>query len=249
MQLTVRHQFLPKTNSTRASLVMDHFGIDFEQGSHLIAEDFELPLEQGDLVLFTGESGSGKSSLMKAAAQKLREQGDSVIDLDELTWENGVLVDLLPVEFSDALRLLTGCGLGEAQLLLRTPAELSDGQRFRFRLALALAQRPQWILVDEFTATLDRRLARLVAFNLRRMAAHGRTGLLLATTHADLEEDLSPDLSVRCGLDGGISVTTRDSVGLKKKCHPWPGICGSLPRPSPTGRTSLGGIIAATTSD
>jgi ABC-type ATPase with predicted acetyltransferase domain len=249
MQLNVHHEFLPKINSTRASLVMDHFGIDFEQGSHVIAEDFELPIEPGMLVLFSGESGSGKSSLMNAAAQQLREQGDSVLNLDELQWENRVLVDLLPVEFPQALQLLTCCGLGEAQLLLRTPAELSDGQRFRFRLALALAKSPKWILVDEFTATLDRRLARLVAFNLRRIADQGRTGLLLATTHTDLGEDLDADLHVQCGLDGDILVTSRESAGLKKKCHRSARNCGSPPRPRPTGRTSLGGITAATISD
>ena len=67
--------------------------------------------------------------------------------------------------------LLSGCGLSEARLLLRTPAELSEGQRYRFRLAFALASAAKWIAADEFTATLDRTLARVVAFNLRKFSA------------------------------------------------------------------------------
>ncbi len=67
MKLSVAYRFLPRTNSIRASQVMDHFGIDFEQGAHVIAEDLDLPIEPGQIVLFTGSSGSGKSSLLRAA--------------------------------------------------------------------------------------------------------------------------------------------------------------------------------------
>jgi ABC-type glutathione transport system ATPase component len=109
--------------------------------------------------------------------------------------------------------------------MLRTPAELSDGQRYRFRLALALARRPAtalpsvgktqaeactptWLLADEFTATLDRTLAKVISFNVRRMADRMGAGFLLATTHEDIVEDLAPDVHVRCRLDGEITVET-----------------------------------------
>ena len=39
----------------------------------------------------------------------------------------------------DRLATLAACGLSEARLLLRTPGEFSEGQRYRFRLAYALA--------------------------------------------------------------------------------------------------------------
>lgn len=250
MLLNVSHQFLPKQNSTRASLVMDHFGIDFEQGAHVIARDLEIPLQAGEIVLFTGESGSGKSSLMRAAAGELSRQQARVINLDDLTWNERVLVDLLPLPLEESLQLLVSCGLGEAHLMLRTPAELSDGQRYRFRLALALSQRPDWVVADEFTATLDRRLARTIAFNLSKIASRNGVGFLLATTHEDVITDLSADVHVQCRLDGTIETQRPDhGQSAKKKCSRSPTISGSPPRPSPTGRTSLGGIIAAITSD
>src|SRR5579885_998606 len=71
MHLTVAYDFLPKTPSMHAAVVMDHFGIGFETGRHVIAENLELPIEPGDLVCFTGPSGSGKSSLMRAAAENV----------------------------------------------------------------------------------------------------------------------------------------------------------------------------------
>ena len=241
MQLSVAYDFLPKRPSSRAAVVMDHFGIGFETGRHVIAEDLELPIVPGDVVCFTGSSGSGKSSLMRAVAGQL----SGVVNIDDLELGDRVLVDAINLPVRDAMRLLASCGLGEAQLLLRTPRELSDGQRYRFRLALALARRPDWIVSDEFSATLDRSLAKVIAFNIRRMADRSRTGFLLATTHEDILDDLAPSLHVVCRLDGRIE-WTRNSV--KKKVSASPRTSELPPVPVPIGRTSLGGITAAITS-
>ncbi|WP_437193762.1 ATP-binding cassette domain-containing protein [Planctomicrobium sp. SH527] len=251
--LNAKYQFLPKTNSTRASVVMDQFGINFEQGEHVIADNIPFTLNTSDIVLFIGESGSGKSSLMRSAAKELANQQAHVLSLDDLQWEERALVEQLPCSTEEALSLLAMCGLGEAQLMLRTPSELSDGQRFRFLLAFALAHHPDWVVVDEFTSTLDRRLARVIAANLRRISARIGTGFLLATTHDDIASDVDADCLVQCRLDGEIQLTRQAEAspntaesGLKKK--ELPTSTGFPPRPNPTGRTSLGGIIAATTS-
>ncbi|MEX1098297.1 MAG: hypothetical protein WED34_19790 [Planctomycetales bacterium] len=295
MHLSVSHAFLPKKPSVAASVVMDHFGIGFETGRHVIAEDFELPVGPGDVVVFTGESGSGKSSLMRAAAAQLED----VFDIDSLSLDVAhsppslsgrgrgrvggfdppsenprptppgkgggsppILVDALGLPPEEAMALLSRCGLGEARLMLRTPAELSDGQRYRFRLARALARKPRWIVADEFTATLDRPLARIVSANIRRTADRTGGGFLLATTHEDILADLRPDLHVRCALDGRIAcerlAATRSRAAqpraqgsapdTRKKTPCSSTNSGSPPVPSPTGRTSLGGITAATSS-
>lgn len=240
MKLSVSYDFLPKQPSSHAAVVMDHFGVGFEAGRHVIADEVELPIEAGDVVCFTGSSGSGKSSLLRAAAAQL----DGILDIDRLELGNCILVDALNLPAQESLQLLATCGLGEAQLLLRTPQELSDGQRYRFRLAMALAHKPQWIVADEFTATLDRNLAKVIAFNIRRLANRTQTGFLLATTHEDILDDLQPSLHVCCRLDGCIDW---DRQGVKKKRSVSRTGFGSVPAPSPIGRTSLAGITAATT--
>ena len=113
------------------------------------------------------------------------------------------------------------------------------------RLAFALASRSPWIVADEFTATLDRPLAKVVAFNLRKLVSRTGTGVLAATTHDDVVEDLNPDLWVHCLGEGHIEVERRD---VKKKTCRSRTSFGSRKAPEPTGRTSLGGITAATTS-
>jgi hypothetical protein len=59
-------------------------------------------------------------------------------------------------------------------------------------------------LADEFAANLDRTLARVLSFNLRRLVTRTGVGMLVATTHEDLIDDLRPDLLVRC-REGEVS--------------------------------------------
>jgi ABC-type ATPase with predicted acetyltransferase domain len=48
------------------------------------------------------------------------------------------VIELMTGPLDESLRLLSAAGLADAFLLLRTPEELSDGQRYRLRLAKAL---------------------------------------------------------------------------------------------------------------
>jgi ABC-type ATPase with predicted acetyltransferase domain len=52
-----------------------------------------------------------------------------------------------------------------------------------------------WIM-DEFAATLDRDTAKIVAFNVQKLARQEVKAVLAATTHTDLFEDLKPSVHV-----------------------------------------------------
>jgi len=259
--LTIRYTFSPKKRSLATGHVADLFGLAADELPHTVADGVVLDVRPGDLVLFTGPSGSGKSSFLRAAARQL-----GAFDAGSLVLPDYPLVDCLAGPVEARLEKLAACGLSEARLLLRTPDELSDGQRYRFRLAFALdrlasrgRQSPEatcpgtdvpgspsgFLLADEFAANLDRTLAKVLAYNVRKLCSRTGTGFLLATTHDDLLADLNPDVWVRCLGDGAVECARRD---VKKKTSASPTSFGCRKAPAPTGRTSLGGITARTTS-
>jgi uncharacterized protein len=238
--ITIRYDVRPRQRSLATGQVAGLFGLADTEPPHIVAENVTLDIRPSDVVLFTGPSGSGKSSLLRAASRQL-----DAFDAHALAMPDKPLIDALGGPVEARLDNLSACGLSEARLLLRTPAELSDGQRYRFRLAYALDHKPPFILADEFAAMLDRTLAKVLAFNIRKLAARTGVGFLLATTHEDLAEDLNPDLHVRCLGDAHIEVERRD---VKKKALVSRTSFGCRKAPEPTGHISLGGIIAATTS-
>jgi ABC-type lipoprotein export system ATPase subunit len=159
----------------------------------------------GQIVLVTGPSGAGKSSLLR----HLRDTTPRpVVDCATIPWTDGLVIDQFGQDVEAGLALLSRFGLGEAQTYLRPPAHLSDGQRWRLRLARAVHRVTRddsstrcapILLADEFCAVLDRLTAMIVARALRR-AVDATPGLcaVVATSHEDLEEALVADVVVRC---------------------------------------------------
>ena len=238
--ITIRYPFRPVCRSLITGQVADLFGLADTEPPHVVAENVTLDIRPKDLVLFVGPSGSGKSSLLRAAGLQL-----GAVDAATLVFPDRPLVEALPGTLPERMAILAGCGLSEARLLLRTPSELSDGQRYRFRMAYAFALQSQPILLDEFAAILDRNLAKVLAFNLRKLVIRSGIGALVATTHEDLIDDLNPDVIVRCHGEGAIDVERHI---LKKNGSLSMTSFGSRTAPVPTGRTSRGGITAATIS-
>ncbi len=189
------------------------FGVPLAAPGREIARGLSLDLSSGTITLITGPSGSGKSSLLNAIRQKC-PAARLVQDLPFPT-DVAVLDAIAPTRpVAEALEWLTACGLGEPMAWVRRFHELSEGERFRARLARAVSlQRAAGaplpyvdetgeiapLLCDEFGAALHQRLARAIAFNLRKLATRERLAIVLATSHDELEHDLHPDYLVRLG--------------------------------------------------
>jgi ABC-type ATPase with predicted acetyltransferase domain len=61
-------------------------------------------------------------------------------------------------------------------------------------------------LVDEFCASLDRVMARVVAYLFQKVSRKLGKTVVMATAHDDLLEDFQPDIVVRKGFEGDVEV-------------------------------------------
>lgn len=182
--------------SPRILEIAESFGIGLDDKEFVIFDNLELMVKQGDVVYITGQSGSGKSLLLKELEKQMGERGKRVINLDHVQLEDTPLIDQIGKDTNDAIRILGTAGINDAYLYARRPSELSDGQRYRFRLAKAIETGADVWVADEFMAVLDRTAAKVIAYSIQKTARNMGATVVVATTHTDMVKDLGPDLYI-----------------------------------------------------
>lgn len=206
--LTLSKSFATRVDrSERVIKVAESFGIGLDDREFTVFDGLKLSIDQGDVVFVTGQSGSGKSCLLREIAAGLADAGKAVATIDEVEFEECPLIDQIGSTMLEATQLLSFAGISDAYLYIRRPSELSDGQRYRFRLAKLLEQGSDVWVADEFGAVLDRVTAKVVAYNAQKVARKAGKTLILATTHTDMVDELGPDLVVRKRYGDRIEVT------------------------------------------
>jgi ABC-type ATPase with predicted acetyltransferase domain len=179
----------------RSLVVAEAFGLGIDDTQRFKVLDAELKIGPQDIVYITGDSGSGKSVLLRAIKADL---GEEAIDLSDVAVDTEKpLIETVGATVEEGLELLSKVGLNDAFLFLRTYGQLSDGQRYRYRIAKLIESGKQWWLMDEFAACLDRDTAKIIAYNLQKIARQQGKAVIAATTHSDLQEDLRPSVLVR----------------------------------------------------
>ena len=127
----------------------------------------------------------------------MADRGQTVANLDDIKFNADLpLIDQIGKDSKEAIKLLGRAGINDAYLWVRKPGELSDGQRYRFRLAKAMESGADVWVADEFLAVLDRTSAKVIAFALQKVARQVGVTVLVATTHTDMVADLFPDLVI-----------------------------------------------------
>ena len=195
------------TISKRAAAVMRMFGLTADRLTETSTTiDCRLEINDGDIVYITGPSGAGKSILL-GELEKSVPASDKVNVNEVKLPDDKSVIDCIDGDFLQALKLLSITGLNDVFCVLNQPANLSDGQKYRFRLAMALASERKFIFADEFCSELDRITAAVISYNIRRHAKRTGVTFILASSHEDILLDLAPDVLVVKELSSPTQVT------------------------------------------
>lgn len=189
------------------------FGLATFAKPQTLVESTRVQLEPGRLILILGPSGSGKST----ALAKIERQfaGGCMVERVGFPQERAIVDRIAPgATLGEALSILSSCALGEPHLWLRRFKELSDGERFRARLARAIGLHAYRrgsapLLCDEFCSVLHRRAAKAISLNLRKTVRRRNLSVVVACSNDDILSDLQPDVIVRLAPAGRTTVEHR----------------------------------------
>ncbi len=196
--------------SEKVCAVMRMFGVTAERlRENVTAHNCQVQINDGDIVYITGPSGAGKSVLLREFEKSI--PASEKVNLGDIDLAgNKAVIDCIEGDFLASLKVLSTAGLNDVFCVLNKPANLSDGQKYRFRLAAALACGKQFVFADEFCSNLDRVTAAVISYNIHKFAKRKGVTFILAASHDDILADLSPDVLIVKELSGKTEIIYKD---------------------------------------
>jgi hypothetical protein len=207
-EFIVSKSFTTRTPRTDRVLAMaEAFGLGLEERQFWLFKELPVRVAQGDVVYIIGQSGSGKSQLLRALADQMRQVDLKIADIESVVLEDKALIDQIGSNMQQAIELLSRAGINDAYLAVRRPEELSDGQKYRLRLAKLFESDADVWVCDEFCAILDRITAKVVSFSAQKLARARNKTLVVATTHNDIIEELGPSVLIEKRFEQRIAIS------------------------------------------
>lgn len=184
------HNRVDDFNSYRAARVKSLFN-----ASNGCNFDLEVDIDlSGDwnIGVVVGPSGSGKTSIGKVIF------GEDLIHDYTKGWakDKPIIDEIAPNgDFNDVTGALANVGLGDVPAWLRPFHVLSNGEQFRAGLARAICEKPEKIVIDEFTSVVDRQIAKIgsQAFQKSWRRSNPKGKVVLLTPHYDILDWVQPD--------------------------------------------------------
>ena len=169
-----------------------------------------VEINDGDIVCITGPSGAGKSVLLRELAKCIPPE--KRIDLGQIeTPSDRTVVDCLEGGLYNALRAISIAGLNDTMSVLNQPSNLSEGQKWRFRLAVAVSTGRKYIFADEFCSNLSRLAASIISHKVFKYAKREGITFIVAASAKDFLADLCPDVIITKAKYDATQVTYKDS--------------------------------------
>ncbi len=208
------------------------FGVERRVVEKYVLKNVNITIKPGEIVAVVGASGAGKTTFLRmiigaAKPELLSDEKyrptEGKVDMpenvkiayllpgeNEPTFGDETLLEHVTMKINDpaaAVEVLNMVGLSDAVFYRARYRELSTGQKERARLASLLAEKPNLLIIDEFTAHLDSLTAQRVARKLGILARKAGITLIVATNRPEVLETLNPDKLIYIGY--GTAIETK----------------------------------------
>lgn len=185
------HNRVSDFDSYRAARVKSLFNAESGCNFDLIIDGVDLSGEW-NIGVVVGPSGSGKTSIGKEIFGE-----NKIVNLsDGWNYDRPIVEDIAPEgDFNKVTGMLASVGLGDVPAWLRPFHVLSNGEQFRAGLARLICEKPDEIVIDEFTSVIDRQIAKIgaQAFQKAWRRENPAGKVVLLTPHYDVLDWLQPD--------------------------------------------------------
>jgi putative spermidine/putrescine transport system ATP-binding protein len=199
-------------------------GVSKAFGQVIALDDFDLTLQQGELVTLLGPSGCGKTTALRIAAGFERPNSGSVFVKDKdvtslpahtrnmgMVFQNYSLFPHMTVAENVGFGLrVRGVDAAERDMLVveavsrvrlaglagRYPHQLSGGQQQRVALARALVFQPEVLLLDEPLSALDAKVREELRDEIRTLQRDAGIGAIFVTHDQDEALNISDRVCV-----------------------------------------------------
>ena len=210
------------------------------EGRNVILANLDLRVARGEVVVIVGESGVGKSTVLRVLMDLARPSSGTVTvsarpgcrtpmalvfqDARLLPWRRVVDNVAFGLEGSGlskaARRAEAGKRLalvGLADLGQRWPHQLSGGQRQRVAIARALAVEPDVLLMDEPFSALDSFTREGLQDEVQRIVAETGKTVLFVTHDIDEAVTLADRVVVLAGKPGTVAAEVRITLARPRR--------------------------------
>ncbi|MBQ4069693.1 MAG: ABC transporter ATP-binding protein [Lachnospiraceae bacterium] len=191
---------------------------------NIVLNKVSFNVASGECIGLLGENGTGKSTLLsilagitKADEGKLDFSSD--IKIGYVPQENPLITDLsvkdnLSLWYKKSLPAIVD-KLGLTESLNKKVAHLSGGMKKRLSIAIAMADNPNLLLMDEPSAALDLSCKQMIRDYITEFCANG--GSVIIATHDEMELDICNKLFViNSGNCRSIPTTLRGRELIKE---------------------------------
>lgn len=174
----------PVTNSFKVNQIRSSFDVQAKE----IIQNYsgDLPIENTDwnIGLIIGSSGSGKTTIANQVF------GSHFFIPN---WNKETVIDQFEESFDASVSILSSVGFCTPVNWIKPYGVLSNGEKMRADLALALSQKNEITIFDEFTSVVDREVAQNISISVGKTVRKLKKKFIAISCHRDITEYLNPD--------------------------------------------------------